>query len=202
MSEYDPPFEPTSNPASAGASEQFESINVCRVVALGTAFGPERALDGLERELRAMGLPEALARNNNWTWDDAVGRNGRAAFGEGRPREEVFSALSQEEWQASAVTFLVQVLSSSLERESAAAAAAIWVASGRRGGFLRRGGPRRRWYRLWDFLGFSLDLPGALDPWGTWYRAGARRRQTRDRRTVRPLGQTPSQEVPSTTGPR
>lgn len=166
MSEYDPPFEPTSNPASAAASEQFESLNVCRVVALGTAFGPEHALDGLERELRAMGLPEALARNTNWTWGDAVGSNGRAAFDEGRPREEVFSALSQGEWQSSAVTFLVQVLSSSLERESAAAAAAIWVASGRRGGFRRRGGPRRRWYRLWDFLGFPLDLPGALDPWG------------------------------------
>ena len=167
MSEYDPPFEPTSNPASAGASGQFESLNVCRVVALGTAFGPERALDGLERELREMGLPEALARNTNWTWGDAVGRNGRAAFGEGRPREEVFAALSTEEWQPSAVTFLVQVLSSSLERESAAAAAAIWVASGRRSGFRRWGGPRRRWYRLWDLLGFPLDLPGALDPWGT-----------------------------------
>jgi hypothetical protein len=166
VSEYDPPFEPTSNPASAGPSEQFESLNVCRVVALGTAFGPERALDGLERELRAMGLPEALARNTNYTWGDAVGRIGRAAFGEGRPREEVFSALSQEEWQASAVTFLVQVLSSSLERESAAAAAAISVASGRRGVF-RQGRPRRPWYRLWDFLGFPVDLPGALDPWGT-----------------------------------
>ena len=30
----------------------------------------------------------------------------------------------------------------------------------------RRGGPRRRWYRLWDLYGFPFDLPGAFEPWG------------------------------------
>jgi len=46
VTDYDPPFEPTSNPETAGQSELFEPINVCRAVALGAAFGPERALGG------------------------------------------------------------------------------------------------------------------------------------------------------------
>jgi hypothetical protein len=167
VSDHDPPFEPTSNPETAGTNELFEPVNVCRVVALGAAFGSERALEGLQRELGDMGLPEYLAGNTDWSWDDAVGRNGREVLGDQRSREEVFAALRTEAWPAGAVAFLAQVLSSPLERESAAAAAAIWVASGRRTGFGRRGVPRRHWYRFRDFYGFPLDLPGAFGPWGT-----------------------------------
>ena len=162
MSDYDPPFEPTSNPTTAGASEQFEPLNVCRIVALGAAFGSERALSGLEEELQAMGLPEYLADNTDWSWDDAVRQTDRGTFAEDRSREETFAALRRDAWPAGAVTFLVQALGSELGRESAAAAAAIWVASGRRTGFRRRGRPRRPWYRLWDFYDFPLDLPGGV----------------------------------------
>ena len=166
MSEYDPPFEPTSSPETARQSVEFESINVCRVVALGAAFGSARGLSGLERELQAMGLPEYLAGNSDWSWDDAARQFDRGVFVEDRSREETFAALRTDAWPAGAVTFLVQVLGSGLERESAAAAAAIWVASGRRNVIERRGGPRRRWYRLWDLYGFPFDLPGAFEPWG------------------------------------
>ena len=166
MSDYDPPFEPASNPTTAGASEQFESLNVCRVVALGAAFGSEPALSGLEEELQAMGLPGYLAGNTDWSWEDAVRQSDRGTFAEDRPREETFAALRTDAWPAGTVTFLVQVLGSELERESVAAAAAIWVASGRRNRFGRGRGPRRRWYRPWEFYDFPFDLPGAFDPWG------------------------------------
>ena len=72
MSEYDPPFEPTSSPETARQNDQFEPINVCRAVALGAAFGSDRALGGLEEELQDMGLPGYLAGNSEWSWDDAV----------------------------------------------------------------------------------------------------------------------------------
>ena len=123
-------------------------------------------MSGLERELQAMGLPEYLAGNSDWSWDDAARQFDRGVFVEDRSREETFAALRTDAWPAGAVTFLVQVLGSGLERESAAAAAAIWVASGRRNVIERRGGPRRRWYRLWDLYGFPFDLPGAFEPWG------------------------------------
>lgn len=166
MSDFDPPFEPTSDPETAASNEQFESLNVCRTVALGAAFGSEPALSGLEEELRAMGLPGYLAGTTEWSWNDAVRQIERRIFAEGRSREETFAALRTDAWAAGSVTFLAQVLSSGLERESAAAAAAIWVASGRRNEFRRRREPRRPWYRLWDFFGFPLDLPGALYIWG------------------------------------
>lgn len=166
MSDYDPPFEPTSNPETAGLSEQFEPVNVCRAVALGTAFGPDRSLAGLEEELQGMGLPAYLAENREWSWDSAVRETDRGAFIEDRSRQAIFASLGTEPSPTSAAAFLVQVLTSSLERESAAAAAAIWVASGRRNSFRPGRGPRRRWYRLWDFYGFPFDLPGAFDPWG------------------------------------
>lgn len=167
MSDYDPPFEPTSSPETARPREEFESINVCRVVLLGAAFGSARGLSGLEEELQAMGLPEYLAGNTDWSWDDAVGQIERGAFAEDRSREETFSALRTDAWPAGAATFLVQVLGSELERESAAAAAAIWVAAGRRNGLRRPSGPSlRRWYRLWGRYDFPFDLPRAFDLWG------------------------------------
>lgn len=58
MSDYDPPFEPTSNPETAAHSEQFESLNVCRAVAFGAAFGSNCVLSGLEKELQAMAISQ------------------------------------------------------------------------------------------------------------------------------------------------
>ena len=99
MSEYDPPFEPTSSPETARQSVEFESINVCRVVALGAAFGSARGLSGLERELQAMGLPEYLAGDSStgvYSWRTVLVRrpSPRSEPTHGQPEPSPFSCRS------------------------------------------------------------------------------------------------------------
>lgn len=154
MNNFDRPFEPTSDPRTAIEGEGFEPINACRAAALGAAFGPEQPLVGLFQELEDLGLPRSLAEAG-WNWREAEMRIDLEGIeSSGEDRLSIFSRLSEAARPETAIAFLAALLSSPLERESAAAAAAIVGATGPS---IFHGDWRRRWWR-------DSDLPTSYEP--------------------------------------
>jgi len=160
----DEPFEVSADPNTAGESAEFEGANVCRVAMLSTRFSDDRvAMESLAAECRELGLFERVIAAE-LSWRDT---NLRELFAglppeQGQPDEarvQNWQALNESGRPRHAVRFLVGVLGSSLERESAAAAAALWRQIAGKVDQLPVRGPRL--FRLWDRL---IDLELGLGP--------------------------------------
>jgi hypothetical protein len=161
-------FEVDPSPETAASAPQFEGANVCRVAALSTMLGGDgQAVRDLAPQLAELGFPDRLISGDT-AWGDAdpvqMFSGLREQSGEGDE-----SATRVYRWQmigetsdpGRAIAFLVDVLGSRLERESAAAAAALW----RQIGGIVAPLPQRLpgLYRLWDRL-FPLGEEESLDP--------------------------------------
>jgi hypothetical protein len=164
-SETDQTFEVSGSPESALASPENEGVNVCRVAALATMLGGDRqAVRELAPELLALGFSDRLG-SGEYTWTDidsleAFGQLERPGDDDRRARITRWQMISETPTPAAAVAFLVAVLGSELERESAAAAAALWRQITPLAGLMGRG-PRvwHIWDRLYDV--WERDWPDA-----------------------------------------
>jgi hypothetical protein len=130
----DETFEVSSSPTTAAGEPPFEGGNVCRVAALSMMLGGDQtAVSQLRTPLSALGFDDRLSSGESAWFDiDPLG-----SFGDLRPRDggeegahrsrvAIWQLLNETGDASAAVAFLVAVLGSSLERESAAAAAALW----------------------------------------------------------------------------
>jgi pimeloyl-ACP methyl ester carboxylesterase len=158
-------FVVSSSPESAAENPEFEGANVCRVAALSTMLGNDRdGIRALEPELEELGFGPSVT-SGDWNWSDVSVVNAFSELRVGvRPREqgrvERWQMIGETMRPQAAVAFMVDVLGSSLERESVAAAAALWRQ-------LRPFDTRRfwrgpPWWHLWDRL-FELE-PEWLTP--------------------------------------
>jgi hypothetical protein len=125
-------FEVSSDPETAAASPQFEGANVCRAAAISTILGRDRvATIGLAEPLAELGFDDRLRTGEIAGLDiDPFESFGDLWPGLDRaePRIDLWQRLNNEGDPQAALAFLVAVLGSPLERESAAAAAALWRA--------------------------------------------------------------------------
>jgi pimeloyl-ACP methyl ester carboxylesterase len=131
-------FAVSPEPESARASTRFESLNVSRVAALSALLsGDAGATAGVASPLEEMGFPAALATGRySLGVEDPDGLLAEVETdGPGRDRVELWESVQEDPSPYAGVGFLVAVLGSGLERESAAAAAALWR-------LLSAGGPR------------------------------------------------------------
>ena len=128
----DAPFEVSDSPDSVVADALWEGANVCRVAALSTMFGDDpEAVRDLTPELLQLGFAGALA-SAELVWPEVDPRESFSdVWGSGDPRDDEarirrWRELNEAWWPGPAVAFLVSLLGSRLERESAAAASALW----------------------------------------------------------------------------
>lgn len=208
----DEAFEVSSQPETATVSPQFEGANVCRAAAISTMLGGDRAaIAELAEPLGELGFADRLRSGEVADIDvdpyeslgDLWPELGREGAGS---RIGLWQSLNDEGDPRAAVAFLVAVLGSPLERESAAAAAALWrqlaqidrerlwrYARRPRWWFLRaelgleeRGWP---WLRIPWFPGEDLGSGDKLeaeaiewdpDAWTEFYRRAIPRRGDRD----------------------
>ncbi|CQD20025.1 Alpha/beta hydrolase family protein [Mycobacterium europaeum] len=169
-------FEPSSDTESARASAANEGSNVCRAAALSSllqeAITPMRQLAA---EQRALGFSPLMIEAGGQLWrerdplrqlDDVPLLPGDDLDG---ARVRRWAELNATANPRRAVGFLIAMLGSDLERESAAAAAALWRGLGLATRQLPPPGPSR--LRLYERIYFDLDrgirnVPGALPfPW-------------------------------------
>lgn len=123
-------FEVSSDPSTAVPGPVFEGANVCRVAALSTLLGGDLDVSrDLATELSELGFSEqvivaerGLAREPE-PFETLASLQHVEATGD---RIGAWEALNGSAQPREAVTFLVAVLGSELERESTAAAAALW----------------------------------------------------------------------------
>jgi hypothetical protein len=153
-------FEVSASPDTAVADSAFEGTNVSRVAALSTMLGGDgEATRLLTNELIDLGFSRQLAFGER-VWQDATPAQTLPDFRELRDQQGGFDRVAQ--WLTlneggrvqQANGFLVAVMGSRLERESAAGAAALWrefgqVAASPPGG-PRRWRQRDRLFELWD----------------------------------------------------
>jgi hypothetical protein len=151
------PFAVSSSPATAAERPEFEGANVCRVAALSTILGGDRrAIRDAAPEMEELGIPGRLISSDR-TWQDVdplesfSGLQDPLSDAGDRERVSRWEMIGETVEPQAAVAFLVTVLGSHLERESAAAAAALWRQIGtldpRR--WARRG---PGWFRVWERL--------------------------------------------------
>lgn len=161
-------FEVSSEPETVVPEPQFEGANVCRAAALSTMLGGDRgAVAAVSGPLSELGFADRLSSGET----AGIDIDPLESFGDvsrGRDGDLAVSRIGQ--WQRlneqgdprTAVAFLVSVLGSPLERESAAAA----VALSRQ---LAAIDPRRLWrpgrWRGWLFLLEELEVDLRELPW-------------------------------------
>ena len=156
-------FEPLSDAESARSDTSTEGTNVCRAAALAVLLrGATFAIDGVSAELGVLGFSETVLRDapNGWAEQSDLRDMARYELELGdnldQSRMRGWAEVNEDADPAGAMRFLLAMLGSALERESAAAAAALW-------GGLRLGTEltspsidlRRRFY---DYLYFGLDF--------------------------------------------
>jgi hypothetical protein len=127
----DETFLPSPNVESAAASSEGEPTNVCRVAALAALFDQTgRAPDMLSSELQELGFSQSASRPlalfgsrrfSPYDWLIDLGLPSSSS----ESRMTWWAALNETSDTTNAGRFLVAVLGSSLERESAAAAATL-----------------------------------------------------------------------------
>lgn len=171
-------FEPLSNGSSAISESENEGSNVCRAAALAFLLrGASGAADGLANELRALGFSGSALETGNLaqTGRDAFRRLGSTNVQRGinldSDRMRGWAAVNENADASGAATFLIAMLGSALERESAAAAAALWRGLRLRTQLAPQSLAARR--RLYDHLTFGFDgrndtLPMGLLWLGDW----------------------------------
>jgi hypothetical protein len=151
-------FEVSRDPRTAAPDAGFESANVCRVAALSSLLGgDQRAIEGLSAELEQLGFPPGLSTGEqNWRDVDPVdlvfGRGFQDFATEGAERVRQWHRITENDDPRAGFGFLVEVLGSQLERESAAASAAIWRLLSHYPGSTRTLPSRMRWARWAELL--------------------------------------------------
>lgn len=125
-------FFPSGRDAASG--QEVVGTNVCRATVLGAMFQESRAslLIGTENALAALGFErttvEILGRNG--LHREAISRDWFAGIGaeiaSPEVREQAWISINEQSDDPSAMTFLIGMLGSSSERESAAAAAVLY----------------------------------------------------------------------------
>jgi hypothetical protein len=164
----DEPFEVSDSPESVFETPDNEGVNVCRVAAVSTLLSGNRdAIRDVADEVAALGFPPSLSSGDPvWDardWSQLIG-------GIDAPQEPAQSRVRS--WQTlretarpdAAVAFVVAVLGSELERESAVAAAVLW----------RRMGPTARPERrplgpwLWEIWEDVYEVGGPDWPEFPW----------------------------------
>lgn len=157
-------FDVSDSTESAYGEPANEGTNVCRVAALSTMWaGNPRAVRDLSDELSALGFPESLS-SGEITWGDldwtAVLQRSERPLEPVQSRVTSWERLRDDAQPDAGVSFVVAVLGSELERESAAAAAALWR------DVMSFAGPPRRpfdpwlWEDLYEIVG--PDWPGFI----------------------------------------
>jgi pimeloyl-ACP methyl ester carboxylesterase len=122
-------FPVSTDPRSAAADFRFESLNVCRVAALAALLsGDPGAIEGLATPLEEMGLPPAVTTGRQALGfaDPAEVLDELEVADADRNRVDLWASTQEDPNPHSGVGFLLEMLGSPLERESAAAAAALW----------------------------------------------------------------------------
>ena len=126
-------FEPSSEGASASSSLPNEGSNVCRAATLAFLLrGARPAMSGLAPELSALGFSNLVLQDGSRDWAGRDPLRGPLGFTIGLDanldltRTRRWAEMNENADVAGAVDFLLAMLGSSLERESAAAAAALW----------------------------------------------------------------------------
>ena len=164
----DDAFEPSSTRESLVMSAAFESVNVCRAAALATLLqGNRAAFLALNEQMQQLGFqrPAAIAAED-WREHNPFQTTGdrRLAPGEDidEDRIERWLLLNETGRAGDAVAFLVALLASTQERESAAAAAALWRRIYRPALLSRL---RGRWWPMYEVLIDDDLLFDRLDPW-------------------------------------
>jgi pimeloyl-ACP methyl ester carboxylesterase len=163
-------FEPLSDGVSARADVLTEGTNVCRAAALAPLFrGATAATNALTTELRAIGFSEPILQSGarHWSEQDLFERLG--GFGRifdtdlDQARMGRWAEMNENDDPRAAVEFLLAMLGSSLERESAAAAAALWRGLDLGAQLPQRSVTARR--RIYDYLLFDPRYGDAFDSW-------------------------------------
>jgi pimeloyl-ACP methyl ester carboxylesterase len=163
-------FEPFSDGASARADVSTEGTNVCRAAALATLFrGATAATSALTTELHTIGFSELILQSGarHWSGQDLFERPG--GFGRSfdtdldQTRMVRWAEMNENDDPRPAVEFLLAMLGSSLERESAAAAAALWRGLDLGAQLPPRSVTARR--RIYDYLLFDPRYGDTLDSW-------------------------------------
>jgi hypothetical protein len=149
--DFDETFEVSGSPDGVYGAPQNEGTNVCRVAALSTMFGGSRAaIRDVGEQITELGFPPVLS-SAAVTWEE-VDWSGRLEQVEASPddaqrwRASSWERLFETAQPESALAFVIAVLGSELERESAAAAAVLWRHIGP--AIRPPSGPIRPW--LWD----------------------------------------------------
>lgn len=161
--EADDIFEPSSDTESVRASAADEGSNVCRAAALSSLLQEATtAMGQLTSEQRALGFSPLMieAGGRLWRERDPLRQLDDVPL---LPEDDLNDArvhrwteLNETANPRSAVGFLIAMLGSDLERESAAAAAALWRGLGLANRQVPPPGPSR--WRLYERLFFDLDL--------------------------------------------
>lgn len=162
LTDGDDTFEVSANPETVNEFAGFEGANVCRVAMLSTRFADDAgAIEPLAAECQALGFSDrVISTERRWRNQDRLEMFSQLgpALDDDNSRVRSWGALNESGAPQDALRFLVAVLGSSLERESAAAAAVLWRQLDLfRNGRLPRG--PRLWH-IWDRL-FDLEL----EPW-------------------------------------
>jgi hypothetical protein len=164
-------FEPVSDAESVRSTVENEGSNVCRAAALSSLLQeatPEMAQ--LAAEQRALGFSEQMIERGGRSWreGDALRSDANDPLSQDGDLDQIrfrrWNQLNETADPRQAVGFLVAMLGSPLERESAAAAAALW-----RGLDLpnRQRPPGIGGRRLYDRMMFDLDWTDR-DPLWPW----------------------------------
>jgi hypothetical protein len=164
-------FEPSSDAESARSTVADEGSNVCRAAALSSLFQQATtAMGQLTAEQRALGFSDRVIEGGGRNWRERDPLRGFDADSL-TPDEDLdqtrvrrWIELNETADPRPAVGFLVAMLGSRLERESAAAAAALWRGLDLPTRQLPPPGPPR--WRMYERLMFDLDRRDRGDrPW-------------------------------------
>ena len=132
LDDDDDSFEPSSTSDSAYGRLENQGTNVARITVIATLLADNReAIADTRGELQELGFPDATLGDDDrqpWRTADrgALLRASQRAGGPDEDRYVAWTEFCQTGSPEAAVAFVVSVLASSLERESAAAAAVLW----------------------------------------------------------------------------
>jgi hypothetical protein len=167
----DESFEVSASDDTVAVSAEYEGANVCRVAALSTRFGDdEAAFMPLAPEFAELGFSGQITSPER-RWGERDLQQDFADLGgvqgeEGSYRIRSWQRLNESGRAQDAFLFLVSVLGSPLERESAAAAAALWRQLGPALDPSTWRGPRL--WRFWDRLDGLWDGAPSIAPGWPW----------------------------------
>src|SRR5262249_55541671 len=128
----DEAFEVSAEPGTTAPSAHFEGANVCRVAAISAMLGDDRvAVADVAEPLRELGFGAPLrsgliASIDTDPFESLAGLWPTSDEEAGASRVDLWRHLNERGDPEAAIGFLVAVLGSPFERESAAAAAALW----------------------------------------------------------------------------